>query len=91
MPKPSAPKFDEELGRVEFEELRRIRRGPSNFWFVVMLLLVAAVVVWYFVKGKPVVYRMLHPPPKAEPESPAEPDLFIPGIDYHPEGDDDAD
>ncbi len=88
MPKPTVPRFDEELGKVEYQELQRIRRGPSNFWFVVMLLLVVAVVVWYFVKGRPVVHRMLHPPAKAEPESLPEPDLFIPGIDYHPEGDD---
>ena len=90
MPKPSVEKFDEEIGRAEYKDIERIRGPRTNLPFLFIFLILAGIVAWYFLKGKPVVYRWLHPKAKAEQEAP-EPGLWVPGIDYQPQKDEGGD
>jgi hypothetical protein len=73
-------KFDEELKPVEFNELYRTQRRYRNLSSVFVLILFLALLVFFGIR----YYQRSRQPAPPPEDTPAGPNLWVPGIDYQP-------
>lgn len=72
-------KFDEDLSRVEFEELERAKRRYRRIGNTILFLLILAGLFWL---GWRLYLHYRKPAPSPESTEVESPNLWIPGIDY---------
>lgn len=81
MPENEEKKFDEQLGRVDFEELERAHyryRNIQNFAFLIIILALLGFFAWK------IYHRFRQPPPEVEQTEVQNQKLWVPGVDYQP-------
>ncbi len=72
-------KFDEELGKTDFEELYRTQRRYRNIGSIFMIILFLAILVFLGIRY---YQRQRSTPVLPEEEKTPGQNIFIPGIDY---------
>lgn len=87
-PNDTPVKFDEELGKVSFEELRRRRSSPGTY---ILLLVLTAAIVWAVVKFGPRAYQQARQALRKEAPAPDRREPRIPGVDVPAPGSADDD
>ncbi|MGB9742718.1 MAG: hypothetical protein ACPL0F_06180 [bacterium] len=73
-------KFDEDIKPVEFEELSRTQRRYRNLSSLFMLILFLGLLIFFGIR----YYQRSRQPAPVPEETPAQPNLWVPGIDYQP-------
>lgn len=86
MPKTPPDKFDEELGRVEFEELEHAQRRYRTIGNTIVFLIIIAGLIWL---GWKLWQRQRKHPPAVHtaPSEVENQNIWVPGIDYQPRPD----
>lgn len=74
-------KFDEDLAKAEFEDVRHARRAGSSCGLAIGLALLTAGLLWFFLKGLPEIRRRQKALSEDTWQPPA-PSPFVKGIDY---------
>ncbi|MGQ9677792.1 MAG: hypothetical protein ACUVUD_00720 [bacterium] len=74
-------KFDEELGRVEFDELEQAKSRYRRIGNLLLFILIVVGLLWL---GWQVYRRLQNPTPPHQENEVNSPNLWVPGIDYQP-------
>ncbi|MCL6465850.1 MAG: hypothetical protein K6T77_03725 [candidate division WOR-3 bacterium] len=73
------PKFDEDLNRVEFEELERVKRRNRRIGNTIIFFIILAGLFWF---GWRLYQHYRKPNPAPQPTEVEGPNIWVPGIDY---------
>ncbi|GEM_PF-966340 len=73
-------KFDEELGKTEFEDLYRTQRRYRNIGSIFMIIIFLALLVFLGIR----YYQCQRQTTAPVEEKPPGQNLWVPGIDYQP-------